>query len=158
MRTCSICTNAKVNEINEALLRNDSFRHIASRFGTSTAALQRHKTAHVPQTLVKAKEAVEEVQADSLYEQLKGLNRQAHEILGEARKSGKLPTALMAINSAAKLLEIQAKMLGELDESAKIAVGVQVKETAATEGWDPDRLELHEVQQLAWLWEKGRRR
>ena len=56
----------QVVEIDQALLHGEPFRHIASRFGTNTGTLQRHKAAHISQTLAKAKDAAEVIKPKHL--------------------------------------------------------------------------------------------
>src|SRR5258706_15656670 len=73
---CKICRHRRRTEIDEALLSGESFRSIATRFVASPSAIFRHGKEHVSQSLVKAKEAVEEVQAGTLFERLKGINHQ----------------------------------------------------------------------------------
>ena len=70
--------------------------------------------------------AVVEVQAVTLFERLRTLNRETQEILREARDSKNHVIALQAIGRAEKQLELEARLLGQLDDSAKIAIGVQV--------------------------------
>src|SRR5690349_24836446 len=79
-RTCTICRHEQRQEIDKALIAGTAFRNIAERFGTSVAALHRHKQEHVPENLVKAREAREVAQADSLLEQ--GLHEKASKALG----------------------------------------------------------------------------
>ena len=125
-QTCTICRHEKRQEIDRALLDGGSFRNIAVRFGTSTSALVRHKKADIPATLVKAKQ-VEEVQdASTLFDRLRSLSNEAREILEEARASNNHSLALSAVGRAGKLLELEAKLLGELDSSTKVAVGINV--------------------------------
>jgi hypothetical protein len=58
-RSCTICVHPERAAIDKALVGGEPFRHIAARFDTSTAALQRHKAEHLPATLVQAKAAQE---------------------------------------------------------------------------------------------------
>ena len=50
-------------------------RNIAARFGMSTSALVRHKRQNIPATLAKAKQAADGVQADTLFDRLRAINR-----------------------------------------------------------------------------------
>ena len=65
-RVCTICQHADKPAINAALIANEPYRLIAERFGTSAAALTRHKAEHLPATLAKATEAKETALADDL--------------------------------------------------------------------------------------------
>jgi hypothetical protein len=93
--------------------------------------------------MVHAKAAVVEVQAGTLFERLRTLNRETQEILREARDTKNHVIALAAIGRAEKQLELEARLLGELDDSAKIAIGVQVAPPI------PDVSHLTDVQVLA---------
>jgi len=70
-RVCTICTHPECEAINRALLAGEPFRYVSVRFGTSPAALVRHKADHIPAHLAKAEEAKEAAQADSLTADLK---------------------------------------------------------------------------------------
>jgi hypothetical protein len=130
-RQCSICNHTSREEIEKALLSGASFRNIAKRFGTSTTALFRHKSDHLPTSLVKAKEAEYIARADSVLgdirtqiTQITKLYEAAEGILEEAKKSKDLPTALKAIRELSNLhrenratLELVAKVTGEMEKA-----------------------------------------
>ena len=101
-------------------------RDIAGRFRTSRSALLRHKKADIPATLVKVRQAQEEVRAETLYDRLRAINRETQAILEEARESGSLSIALAAINRVERQLEFEARLLGQLNEATKVAVGINV--------------------------------
>ena len=129
----------------------EPFRNIAARFGMSTSALVRHKQTDIPATLVKAKQAADDVQADSLFDRLKGLAVEAKAILEEARASGNHSVALQAIGRAEKLLELEAKLLGQLNDAAKVAVGINVNAAEPKfdfSGWTSEQLAA-EAEQVA---------
>jgi predicted Zn-ribbon and HTH transcriptional regulator len=127
-QVCTICRHASRDEIDQALIAGESFRNIAKRYGTSATALFRHRSRDLPTALVKAKDASETVRADTLLERLKTLNTETLTIFREARAAGTRDNelALKAIARVERQLEFEARLLGELDESAKIAVGVSV--------------------------------
>ena len=115
-RTCTICTHPEREAIEHALLRSEPFRHIASRTGTSTASLQRHRKDHIPLSLRKAQDAEEIAQADTLLDQIQELQARAMGILEQAERAGDLRTALAAIGQAKGVLELQAKIACETGE------------------------------------------
>ena len=127
-RTCTVCTHPVRSEVDEALLAGEPFRNIAKRYGTSPTALFRHKQADIPATLAKAKQAADDVQAETLFDRLREINRETKAILEEARKAGfqNNELALKAIARAEKQLELEARLLGELNDAAKVAVGINV--------------------------------
>ena len=127
-RNCTICIHPDRTGIERALIAAEPFRHIASRTGTSTASLQRHKKDHIPLSLRKAHDAVEIAQADTLLDQIRELQTRAMRILAKAEEAGDLRTALAGIAQARGLLELQARVTHEIDkaEEQPRAVSLQV--------------------------------
>ncbi len=119
-RTCTVCTHAEREAIDQALVSGEPFRHIAARTGTSTGALQRHKQEHIPEALAKATEARELAHADSLAEQIQNLSARTMRILDKAEKAGDLRTALAAIGQAKGVLELKAKVAEKVEEAPQI--------------------------------------
>ena len=120
-RTCTICQHEQRPEIDAALLNGEALRDIARRYATSKDALARHRE-HLPSKLVKAREAEEVTQADTLLEQVRSLQTRALSILDRADKAGDLRTALGAIREARSNLELLAKLLGELQQEGTVNV------------------------------------
>lgn len=121
-RNCGICSHEQREEINASLLSGTSLREISERFGNfSIAALHRHKQKHLPQKMVKAAEAAEVVEAGTLLDRLKALNRETAAILKEARGRND-DRALRAIARAEKQLELEARLLGELNEGVRVSL------------------------------------
>lgn len=121
-RSCTICTHAERAALETTLLAGEAYRHIAARFGTSTAALQRHKHDHLPSHLAQAHKAEEVTQADGLLERLLTLSQETTAILQEARAGEDHELALKAIARAEKQIELQARLLGELKEGQTVNV------------------------------------
>jgi hypothetical protein len=125
----------------QALSRTDAdpaiIRHIASRTGTSTAALQRHKD-HLPEQLSKTHEAKELVRSGSLmadvamaHDRSERLYCSAEEILERALESQDLKTALQAVRCAVDVmgearnyLQLRGQLTGELKEDGVTPVTV----------------------------------
>jgi len=115
-RQCSVCTHPKRDEINRAIVAGKlSLRRIAKQYGLSPSAVERHAGAHIPATLAKAREAGEVASADDLLAQVRKLKDKALSILETAEAGGELRTALSGIKEARGCLELQAKMLCEID-------------------------------------------
>jgi hypothetical protein len=121
-RTCSICPHPSRNEIDAALIGGEPYRSIAQRFATSPDAMWRHKSDHVPAHLSKAEQVRETTQADSLLAQLLKLNQETMAILKEARAGEDNELALKAIARAEKQIELQARLLGELQDTTMVNV------------------------------------
>jgi hypothetical protein len=117
------------------LVSGEAFRHIAARFAVSTGSLQRHKAAHLPASLTKARDAEEIIKADDLLDQARSLQEKALSILSKAEAAGDLRGALGAIRESRGNLELLAKMLG-LGHKDRAANPVYVPEV----GYDMNEL------------------
>lgn len=113
-RICTICAHLDRDSIEAELLAGKPFREIAGRFRTSPAALFRHRHAHLPDRLLKAREAVEVSKADTLIQQIEDLQITAQQILKKAESDGDLRTALAGVKELSRLIEMVAKMTREL--------------------------------------------
>ncbi len=138
-RNCSVCTHEGRANIDRALVAGQTLRSVSLCYGMSATALFRHKSEHLPallgeglrqrdvhaaETAAEAvrQEAREARQALDVVQQLKAINSATLQILMDAGEAGDPGTALRAIDRIQRQIELQAKLLGELDESPKVAV------------------------------------
>ena len=105
-QVCSICRHQQRTEIDQALLAGEPFRGLAQRTGTSATALYRHRKDHIAATLVKAKQAADQVQAENIWERLGTINRETAAILADARESQNHVIALQAIARVERQVEL----------------------------------------------------
>lgn len=84
--------------------------------------MRRHSEAHLPAHLVGAASAAEGVRAEDLLRQVEGLKDKALGILSMAEDAGELRTALSAIRETRGILDLLARLLGELDERPQVNV------------------------------------
>jgi hypothetical protein len=99
-----------------ALVHRDPYRTIADRYGLSQSALKRHSKEHIPQLLVKAKQATEVADADDLLARVEELFEEAKEVLEAAKDTHDLRVVLAAIDRASRQLELLGRLRGELNE------------------------------------------
>jgi hypothetical protein len=121
-RTCTICGHPQRAAIEAALVSGMALRNIAKQNGLSATALFRHKEEHIAAAVAQAQEARAEAQALDVVKQLKAINATAMAILAEARKRRDDETALKAMDRIHKQLELQAKLLGDLDERPQVNI------------------------------------
>ena len=121
-RRCTVCDHPGRHGIDEVLVSGAPYRSVAKRFELSESAVYRHKVEHLPDNLLKAREAEEAARADDLLEQVRHLQAHALNILERAEKVGDLSTALAAISQARGNLELLGKLAGELDERPQVNV------------------------------------
>lgn len=134
-RTCTVCTHDKRQEIDKALVTGATHREVSERFRLSPSAVYRHKTGHLPARLKRAFEAQETRKAVELVQhraeerakdvgqaidvvrQLQAINSACLEVLQKARTDGKHALSLQAVDRIHRQIELQAKLLGELQDS-----------------------------------------
>ena len=121
-RRCTICDHSDLGQINKNLVDGLPLRTIADRWAVSKTALIRHKTKHLPASLVAAKEAKEVASADTLLANVCKLQRRAERILRKAERAGDHRTALAAIREVRSTIELLARLLGELREGTNVNI------------------------------------
>ena len=122
-QACTICTHAERRAIDKELVAGHlANRRIATQRTLSEASVRRHAATHLPAHLVKAAEADDVRHALDVVQQLKAINGASLAILSDARRTGNADTALKAIDRIQRQIELQAKLLGELDERPQVNV------------------------------------
>ncbi len=121
---CTICTHAERAAIDRALVAEVPLRDIAGQHGLSKSAVDRHKAEHLPAHMVRAKEQEDVRSAIDVVKQLKAINAATIAILQEARASKQHTVALMAIDRVQRQIELQAKLLGELQQEGSVNITI----------------------------------
>lgn len=121
-RSCTVCTHPERPAIDGELVSGTSLRNIAEQFRLTVTSLHRHKHGHVPVALAKARDAQKVADGEGLLGQIQKLTVEARTIKSMAEDKGDLRTALSAIRELVRMVELLAKLRGELDESPKVAV------------------------------------
>jgi len=122
MRICTVCSHGKRAEIEAMIVSGTSYRDISGQFQLSKTAVQRHATDHIPQSIKQAQTAKEEAQSLDVVRQLKAINNVTLSILKKANDSGKDSLALFAVDRVMKQLELQAKLLGDINDGVQINI------------------------------------
>ena len=102
------------------MVNGDPFRRIATQFSLSEASVRRHKADHVSLFLAKAKAAQEISQADDLLAKVAGIEAEARRIAKKAEKAGNLSVAMSGVRELARLVELLAKLRGELQQTTTV--------------------------------------
>ena len=145
-RACTICAHRQRKAIERALLAGQPFRELAARFDTSTGALQRHKSEHLSTALLKADRVEQETRGDDLLKKIENLEVDARRIAAKAEKGDDLRTAIVAIRELTRIVELLAKLRGEL-QNAPTTINIQVLAPvilSALEGFPEARLAVAE--------------
>ena len=115
-RTCTVCAHPERAAIDAALVAGTPNRRIATQHGLSEAAVRRHAAEHLPASLVTAAGEEATRQALDVLQQLKTINAAALTVLRDARAAQDGDLALRAVDRIHRQVELQAKLLGDLDE------------------------------------------
>ena len=144
MRPCTVCAHEKRQEIDKALVTGTTHRNVAEQFRLSPSAVYRHKRGHLAARLKRAfesketRQAVELVQhraeekakeigqALDVVQQLRAINTATLQVLQQARESEKHSLSLQAVDRVHKQIELQAKLLGELQDGGGPQVNVLI--------------------------------
>jgi hypothetical protein len=122
-RICSICAHPDKEAIDRALAAGEAAAKIAGRYRTiDERAIRRHRSNHLPEKLVKAQEQEDVRQALDVVKTLRVINDVSLSILKEARASSDPGLALRAIDRIQRQIELQAKLLGELDDAQTVNI------------------------------------
>lgn len=120
-RTCTLCRHSRRQEIDEALVTGESYRHIASRFDTSTAALQRHRE-HLGKAIAKAEARREE----TLIDQIERYRSRLETSLAGAESGEDWRAVAALVREIRGFLELVARLTGQLRPDTQVNVGVAV--------------------------------
>lgn len=124
-QTCSICRHPERADIDAVLLAGEPFRHIAARTGTSTTALQRHRS-HIPVALADAvtdaRRVATVVAGDTLLDQVAQLRDEARDLMALARRDGDYRTAMQGITTALRCIDLFAELDNQLDRRASVNI------------------------------------
>ena len=120
-RTCTVCTHPERRAIDQELVAGHLVnRRIAARHRLVESSVRRHAANHLPASLAKAAAAEDVAHAIDVVRQLKAINGACLAVLDGARRTGDGELVLKAADRVQKQIELQAKLLGELDERPQI--------------------------------------
>ncbi len=121
-RTCTVCSHPDRPAVDTALIAGEPYRDIARRFRVSKDAVARRKDEHLPAGMVKAQEVTDVRHAIDVVQQLKAINGVCMSVLKDARDQGDGDLALKAVDRIQRQIELQAKLIGELDDRPTINI------------------------------------
>jgi hypothetical protein len=121
-RSCSICSHPQRQAIDRELAAGGVLSKISTKFHVIHESLRRHRDSHLPARVIQAQEAEDVKQALDVVQQLRAINGATLQILSEARAVGDGSLALKAIDRLQRQIELQARLLGELDDRPQVNI------------------------------------
>lgn len=113
-QVCTVCKHPDRAKIDAEIVGGTGNLTIAKRYHLSKDAVRRHGEGHLPARLAMAAEAVEVASADALLGQLERLRGDAERIKRKAERGRDFKTALAGVRELTRLVELAARLAGEL--------------------------------------------
>jgi hypothetical protein len=125
-RPCTICRHAERDEIDRRLVASTALKPISERFGVTVQALIRHRNLHLPQAVRDAAgaalAAAERERGTDLLAEARALHGKALDLMRQAERARDLRTALAGIREAARCVELQGRLIGQIKETPTVNV------------------------------------
>jgi len=123
-RRCTLCVHPEREAIDARIVGGEAARLLAAVYGVSDRALRRHAANHLPAALADAQSAKAATKADDLLGKVAQLEADAQRLGRTAEAAGDLRTALGAVRELVRIVELLARLRGELDDRAQVTVNV----------------------------------
>ena len=114
--TCTVCQHPNRKEIDTAIVKGEAKRAIAKRFDVGHSSVHRH-ALHLPKQLARSAQAKEAVYVGSVFNRLESIYRETADDREHLRQEGNHELALRYTVELRKMLELHARITGELKES-----------------------------------------
>jgi hypothetical protein len=144
-RTCTVCTHHRRDTMDKALLRGEQLKTVARRYGVSDDALGRHRK-HMQIVIAKAAAQIEQkdlVYGSALLAEIARIRADAERLQVESERRRDVRSALRAIHERLAVVELEAKLSGQIDTSPKnVTINVQAISPEEAIEYAHDVLEL----------------
>jgi hypothetical protein len=133
--SCTVCSHPQRVELEQAHLGGATLRTLAKQFGRNKDTIQKHVAQHIPAAAQKAIEAAnarDVEHGDSIIAELRELRDEAKRLQAKAEKKSDIRTALTAIRELVRLVELKARVLGELRDKEISITNVQLDPESRT--------------------------
>jgi hypothetical protein len=125
-RPCTVCRHAGRDEIDRRLVASAALKPISERFGVTVQALIRHRNLHLPAAARAAagatRAAAEQERGGDLLAEARALHGKALDLMRQAERARDLRTALAGIREAARCVELQGRLMGQINETQTVNV------------------------------------
>jgi Helix-turn-helix domain len=132
---CTVCHHPQRAEIEQALVAGVTLREIGKRFDRSKTTIAKHAKKHVPDAAQKALDAANDrdVEAgDAILAEVEKLKSEARRLQAHAERRKDYRAALTAIRELTRLVELSARLLGELRDKEINVTNVNLDPETAT--------------------------
>lgn len=119
---CTICNHPQRGLIEQDMTTGMPNTKTAAKWGLSKDAVRRHKGTHLSAALKTVISRRDTAGAASALDRLEGLHARAERVLSAAEAEGQASLSLAAIKELRGIVELLAKLTGELDERPTVQV------------------------------------
>lgn len=121
---CVICKRPSVAAVNAAVLNGDSLLSIAAKFAVNYHTLRRHSRKCLVEQCSQELIQRHDITQESLSSSVESLRSRTLDILDKAESDGNLGRrdALLAIRESTRLIELQHKLIGELQSGNHVDI------------------------------------
>jgi hypothetical protein len=130
MPACSICRHRERDAIDTAIVSGKSQRDLARIFDVSRDSILRH-SRHLPTIIARSNEATVLTHSDDLVGQIASLEEDAKRVQETAVESKDHRVVLAAIRERTRLIELRAKIAGQIRPSQVNVLNLNVDEETA---------------------------
>lgn len=124
---CSVCRHPDRRALEQAHVSGATLRELAKRYGKDKSTIHKHVSEHMPRAVREAAQAVEErSHGDGILGELLALRDEARRLQGLAEGKGDVRTALTAIRELVRLVELKARVMGEIRDREITVTNVQI--------------------------------
>jgi hypothetical protein len=143
-RTCTICTHHRRDSMDKLLLRGEQLKTVACRYSVSEDALGRHKK-HMQLVIAKAASLIEQkdlAYGSALMAEIGRIRADAERLQLESERRQDVRGALRAIHERLAIVELEAKLSGQIDTQKNVTINVQTISPEEAVEYARDILEL----------------
>jgi hypothetical protein len=144
-RTCTICSHPRRDGMDRMLLRGEQLNSVARRFSVSPDAVFRHRK-HMQVVMAKAATVIEQkdvAYGSALMAEIGRIRADAERLQIESERRQDVRGALRAIHERLAVVELEAKLSGQIDTSQKnVTINVQAISPEDAVEYARDILEL----------------
>lgn len=129
---CVVCRHPDRRAIEREHIEGVSLRELSKRHGPDKSTLGKHLSTHMPRAVREAAHAVEErSHGDGVLSELLTLRDEARRLQAKAEAKGDVRTAIGALRELTRLLELKARVVGELRDRELSVNVVQIDPSTA---------------------------
>jgi hypothetical protein len=125
-RLCLVCAHPKRFEIDQLLAGTALNRVVARQYALGHDAVRRHRLNHLPASLVKAEAAQEIADANTVLGKVQELLTRAWRLADTAEHANDLRSAIQSVRAITPILELLAKLSGELKTAVNITNNIAI--------------------------------